>query len=101
VNYLSDNDWKNQLDTVLNSYNLFSTIDFPTRIYNDSISAVDNILIDITRLNNYQVFSLINGLPDHDLQTIILNVLQNKPHEHQPYFGRNISKIPWQISSIT
>ena len=59
-------------------------IDFPTRIYNDSSSAIDNIFIDITRLNNHQVFPLINGLSDHDVQIIILNVLQNKPHEHQP-----------------
>jgi hypothetical protein len=60
VNYLNDNDKKNQLDTLLNFYNLFSTIDFPTRIYNYSNSAVDNIFVDIIRLNNYQAFPLIN-----------------------------------------
>jgi hypothetical protein len=92
VNCLNDNDKRNQLDALLNSYNLFSTIDFPTRIYNDSNSAVDNVFIDITRLNNYQVFLLINGLSEHDLQIMILNILQNTLHEHQPYFGRNINK---------
>jgi hypothetical protein len=64
-----------------------------------SSSAVDNIFIDITRLNNYQVFPLINGLSDHDAQIIVLNSLQNKPDEHQPYFRRNIN-IPWQNSRI-
>ena len=60
VNYLNDNDKRNQLDVLLNSHNLFSKTDFPTRFYNDFSSAVDNIFIDITRLNNYQVFPLIN-----------------------------------------
>jgi hypothetical protein len=63
VNCHSYNDKRNQLDALLNFYNLFSTIDFPTRNYNDSISAIDN-----TRLNNYQVFPLINGLSDRDVQ---------------------------------
>jgi hypothetical protein len=56
VNYLNGNDKKNQLDAVLNSYNLFSTIDFPTRIYSDSSLAIINIFIDITRINNCEVF---------------------------------------------
>jgi hypothetical protein len=59
------------MDAVLNFYNLFSTIDFPTRNYNDSFSAIDNIFIDNTRLNNYQVFPLINRLSDRDMQIII------------------------------
>jgi hypothetical protein len=29
---------------------------------------------------------------DHGAQIVILNVLQNKPHEHQSYFRRNINK---------
>jgi hypothetical protein len=54
--YLRDNAWKNQLDALVNSYNLISIIDFPIRIYNDSSSAVDNIFIYITRKMNYEVF---------------------------------------------
>jgi len=90
--YLNDNGKTNQLDVFLNSYNLFSTADFSTRIYNDFSSAMDDIFINITILNNHQVTPLINGLSDHDVQIIILNVLQNKSHEHQPYFRRNINK---------
>ena len=74
---LNDNDNRNQLDAFLNSYNLYRTIDFPTRIYNDSSSPVDKIFIDYTRLNYYQVFPLINRVSDSDAQIIILNVLQN------------------------
>ena len=62
---------RNQLDALLNFYNILSTIDFPTRNDNDSISAIDNIFIDNTRLNNYQVFPLINRLSDCDVQIII------------------------------
>jgi len=71
VNCPSYNDNRNQLDALLNFYNLFSKIDFPTRNYNYSISATDNIFIDNIRLNNYQVFPLINRLSDHDMQIII------------------------------
>jgi hypothetical protein len=38
------------------------------------------------------VLPLINGLCDNDAHIIILNVLQNKPREHQPHFRRNINK---------
>ena len=62
VNNLNDNDKKNQLDALLNSYNLFSTVDFPSRIYIDSSSAIINIFIDIIRINNSEVFPLINRL---------------------------------------
>jgi hypothetical protein len=92
IMHLNDNGKTNQLDALLNSYNLFSTTDFPTRIYNESSSAIDDIFIDITILNNHQVLPLINGLSDHDAQIIILNVLQNKPHQHQPYFRSIINK---------
>ena len=83
VNYLNDNDKKNQLDALLNSYSLSGTTDFPTRIYNLSSSAIDTIFIDITRINNYEVYPLMNGFTDHDTQIIILNVLQNKLLKHQ------------------
>ena len=71
MNCISYNDKRNQLDAVLNIYNLLNTIDFPTRNDNDFISAIDIIFIDNKRLNNYQVFPLINGLSDRDVQIII------------------------------
>lgn len=49
VNYCNDNDKRNKFVVLLNSYNLVSKTDFRTRICNDSSSAIDNILIDITR----------------------------------------------------
>ena len=77
VNYLNDNDKKNELDAVLNSYNLFSMVKFPTRICNESISPINNIFDDIIMTDNFELFPLISELSDHDVQIIILNVLQN------------------------
>jgi hypothetical protein len=98
--YLNDNGKTNQLDAFLNSYTLFSTIDFPTRIYNDSSSAIDDIFNDITSLNNHQVLSLINGLSYHNAQIIILHVLQNKPHELNLILEEILKNIPLQNSRI-
>jgi hypothetical protein len=67
VNYLTDNSRKSKLNSLLNSYNLFSIIDFPTRIQNSSKSAIDNIFIDYWRLGPYP---LLNSISDHDAQLI-------------------------------
>jgi len=48
INYL--NDKKSKLDNLLLSYNLYSTVNFPTRIHNNSVSAIDNIFIDKVKL---------------------------------------------------
>jgi hypothetical protein len=49
INYLNDRDRMSKLKAPLNSYNLFSTVTFPTRIGKDNISAVDNIFIDSSK----------------------------------------------------
>jgi hypothetical protein len=54
INYLVDNDSKNQLDALLSSFNL-SSIDFPTRIQVNSSSAINNIFIDLNRRGDYTV----------------------------------------------
>jgi hydroxypyruvate isomerase len=46
IDYLADKERKEQLDAVLLSYNLTSTVHFPTRVQNQSSTAVDNIFID-------------------------------------------------------
>lgn len=92
INYLNDNDKMNQLDALLKSYNLFSIVKFPTRICNNASTAIDNIFIEINKIENYEVYPLINGLSDHNAQIISLNVFQNKSHEHHPHFRRNINK---------
>jgi len=93
VNYLHESDKKSQLNALLNSYNLFSIVQFPTRTYKKSISAIDNIFIDTTKIDTYEVIPVLNGLSDHDAQIINLNTLyNNKSHGYQSYFRRNINK---------
>ena len=73
VDYLNDNDKKSKLDKLLVSYNLYSTVNFPTRIYNNSIMAIDNIFIDKVKYENYSIHPLVNRLSDHDAQIIKIN----------------------------
>jgi exonuclease III len=47
IDYLNEKCHKHQhLDTLLTSYNLISTVKFPTRSVNGTSSAIDNIFID-------------------------------------------------------
>ena len=51
-----------------------STVNFPPRIHNNSITAIDNIFIDKeVKYENYSIHPLVNGLSDHDAQIIIIN----------------------------
>jgi hypothetical protein len=56
LNYHIESGKKNQLDILLLSYNFPGTIIFPARVQNTSITAIDNILINLgwrTMLNPY------------------------------------------------
>jgi endonuclease/exonuclease/phosphatase family metal-dependent hydrolase len=68
VNYLSDNKDKSQLNVVLHSYNLSSTVTFPTRIGLHSHTAIDNVFTDTPSIGKYYLYPLTNGLSDHDSQ---------------------------------
>ena len=72
INYLKDTLRKNQLNSLLTTYNLFSTVDFPTRIQKKSSTAIDNIFIDISKKEEYRIYSVINGLSDRDAQLITI-----------------------------
>jgi hypothetical protein len=84
VNYLVDSNRKQNLDSLLLSYNLSITITFPKRVQR-RYSAIDNIFIDNLKLENYIVEPVINGLPDHDAQTIEINKinLQSSSQQYQ------------------
>jgi hypothetical protein len=71
--YLVDCDRKRQLEALLKTYNLTSVLNFPTRIQHNSATAIDNISIDITKVGNYSISPIINGLSDHKTQTITLH----------------------------
>jgi hypothetical protein len=67
INYLGTTNRKKQLDNLLGTYNLISTVYFPTRIANKSVILRD-IFIDNRR--NYTIKPGINGKSDHDAQLI-------------------------------
>jgi exonuclease III len=46
INYLSDNNKKQKLHSLLTSYILYSIIDFPTRTNNTTNTAIDNVFIN-------------------------------------------------------
>jgi hypothetical protein len=68
INYHIDSEKKNQLDTLLLSYNLSSIVDFPTTVQNNSATTINNIFIDINRMDNCTVNPLLYDLSDYDAQ---------------------------------
>jgi hypothetical protein len=55
-----------KIASLLTTYNLLHTVNFATRIQNNSNSAIDNLLVDNSRISLSSVFSIINGLLDHN-----------------------------------
>jgi hypothetical protein len=70
IDYLNDNSWKEQLNSLLTTYNLSHTVNFATRTQNDSRTAIGNIFMDITRLSSSSTCLIINGLSDHDAHPV-------------------------------
>jgi len=51
---------------------LYSITEFPTRTNNTTSTAIDNVFINKFKHENYKIYSLINGLSDHDEQVLNL-----------------------------
>jgi hypothetical protein len=83
VNYLVDNNRKTCLNSLLLSYNLSSTENFPKRIQSNSISATDNIFIDNSKLEMYILTSLSNGLSDHEAHLLEIFYIDLEPQNQQ------------------
>jgi len=84
VNHLDENCYKRrQLNTLLATYNLRSTVRFPTRSLNGTATAIDNLFIDLSHSGKYNLNPHTNGLSDHDGHIINLeNIsMQKQPHE--------------------
>jgi hypothetical protein len=73
INYLADNNKKQQLNYMLQSFNLYSVVHFPTRISTTTRTLIDKIFIDITKFENYTILPVFNGLSDHDRQLLSLH----------------------------
>jgi len=76
MNYFIDNNKKDQLQMLLNIFNLQQVIDFPTRVGLSSGSLIDNLFWDKSRIGNFHLLLALNGLSDHDGHISILENFQ-------------------------
>jgi hypothetical protein len=91
INCVTDSEKKSPLEALLQTYNLTSTVDFKTRSQKNSTTATDNIFIYAAR-NSYSICPIINGLSDHDDQSITFNTITLKPPTKQVMEIRKIKK---------
>ena len=56
----------------MNTFNQTQIVYFPTRINNNNGTLIDTVFVDTTLYDKIQVNPFINGLSDHDAQTICL-----------------------------
>ena len=93
INYFDKNCCKRQqLDVLLATYNLTSTVRFSTRSFNGSVTAIYNIFIDISHSDKYTLGPLINGLSGHDGQIIKLKNINMQKQPHETKIIRNVNK---------
>jgi exonuclease III len=90
INYPGNNNKQNQLNYMLRTYNMISTVHFPTRISHNSATLIDNIFVDNRR--HYNIKPCINGVSALDAQLITLNNLSLPLTNTQPTHIRNINK---------
>jgi hypothetical protein len=91
IDYLTENDRKRQLDSVLQTNNLTAIVTFPTRSQGISNSTIDNIFLDNSKITNYTVTPFFNGLSDHDAQLFILKDISLQSQGHYVYITRNMN----------
>jgi len=59
INYLIASTYKQSLDSLLASYGICSTVQFPTRIQNNSHSAIDNIFINTDTFSKISLYPIL------------------------------------------
>ena len=91
IDYLTENDRKRQLDSVLRTYNLTAIVTFPTRSQGISSTTIDNILIDTSEILNCTVSPFFNGLSDHDAQILTIKDTNLQSQGHYVYTTKNIN----------
>jgi hypothetical protein len=76
----------------LRTYSSIGTVIFRARVQGNSITANDNIFIYITRLDNDSIRPIINGLSNHDAQSITFNAIDMNVHAKQFKIIKKINK---------
>jgi hypothetical protein len=80
---------------MLLSYNLAATVHFPTRVQNQSCSAIDNIFIDKYKFTKYTASPIYNGISGHDAQLLAIKYINLQTLNHSSYSITNID-ILWK-----
>lgn len=92
IDYLVDSNRKSRLEALLKTYNLTSVVNFPTRTQKHSATAIDNIFIDTSKMRDYTICPIINGLSDHDAQSISIHSFIPRPPHKKYRFTRKINE---------
>ena len=93
IDYLTENDRKRQLDSVLQMYNLIAKVTFPTRSQGISSTTIDRIFIDNCKISNYTVSPFFNSPSNHDAQLLTIKDINLQSLGHCVYIARNINNI--------
>jgi hypothetical protein len=91
VNFMDDCPRKRQLEILLRSFNLSSIVTFPTRIGLNKSTIIDNIFMDEHQYDGYDIFTVSNGLSDHEAQLLVLNLPSPIIIEKHRNYIRNIN----------
>jgi hypothetical protein len=83
---------KKQPEAVLLYYHLTATVHFPTRIQNQSNTAINNIFIYNYKFTKYTVSPKYNGLSDHNAQLLTIKDINLQTVNHPSYSISNINK---------
>jgi len=90
INHLVENDRCGQLQSLIASCYLTSSVTFPTRITSNTSTLIDNIHV-IVHSCNYKVFPLNNGPSDHNAQVMeILNLYYINTKKHHEFTRKKI-----------
>ena len=84
---------KTQLNKILQSFNLSSIVNFPTRISSNSVSTIDSFSVDNLYLNKFDITPLMNGFSDHDAQILTLQFDQQHVKDQCKLYKRNINQF--------
>jgi hypothetical protein len=74
IDVLKDTDRGIKLNALLATYNLSNIVRFPTRITEETSTAIDNIFLDINKYDTYKIQPFHNRLSDHEAQILMLDL---------------------------
>jgi hypothetical protein len=87
--------WNNkrvQLDDILSTFNLTSIISFPARVQRNSVSAIDNVFVDLSSIGKFKIKPQCNGLSEHNEQMLLLNEIPLQTKISNSKMIRDINK---------